>query len=377
VSLAPLVSCRDVLVQAGGRAILDISRFDLAPRSILAVIGPNGAGKSTLLSLLAGILPPASGSVLFGGEEVYPGSTLLHRRRVTLVFQDPLLLDDTVAGNVATGLRFRGVDRARLQERVDKSMERFRISHLKKRRARNLSGGEAQRTSLARAMALEPELLLLDEPSAALDPPTRELLLDDLARTLRETGTAAVLATHDRTEALRLADRVAVMRDGRLLQTGSPEEVMNHPADEFIAGFVGVETILRGEVSSTGEGTFTVPVEGHPLVVAGEAAAGDEVILCVRPENVTLEAAPPAGPSSARNSFAGTIRRLVPLGPLVRVEIDCGFDLTALVTPPAARDLSLAAGSRVHALVKATAIHAIFPIGSHAGHRPDRRHSQA
>ncbi len=371
MSGAPLLACRDVLVRAGGRAILDLPRFDLSPGAILAVIGPNGAGKSTLLSLLAGILPPAAGSVRFGDTEVYPGSTLAHRRRVTLVFQDPLLLDDTVAGNVATGLRFRGLDRKTVDARVDLSLERFRIAHLKKRRARTLSGGEAQRTSLARAMALEPELLLLDEPSAALDPPTRESLLDDLARTLRETGTTAVLATHDRTEALRLVDQVAVMREGRLLQTGSPEEVMNHPADEFIAGFVGVETILRGMVTSAGDGTFTVAVERHPLVVAGVASPGDEVILCIRPENVTLAVNPPVGPSSARNAFAGTVRRLVPLGPLIRVEIDCGFDLNALVTPAAGRELELAVGAPVCAVVKATAIHAIFPVGSHAGRHPD------
>ncbi len=371
MSGAPLLACHDVRVVAGGRAILDLSRFDLRRGDILAVIGPNGAGKSTLLSLLAGILPPTAGSVRFGDTEVYTGSTLAHRRRVTLVFQDPLLLDDTVAGNVATGLRLRGVDRKTVDARVDLALERFRIAHLAPRRARTLSGGEAQRTSLARAMALGPELLLLDEPSAALDPPTRESLLDDLARSLRETGTTAVLATHDRIEALRLADQVAVMRDGRLFQTGSPEEVMNHPADEFIAGFVGVETILRGVVTSTGDGTFTVAVERNPLVVAGAAAPGNEVILCIRPENVTLAAVPPAGPSSARNAFPGSVKRLVPLGPLIRVEIDCGFDLTALVTPPAGRELALAEGSRVYALVKATAIHAIFPIGSHSGHHPN------
>ncbi len=369
MSGAPLLACQDVRVVAGGRAILDLPRLDLRRGDILAVIGPNGAGKSTLLSLLAGILPPTAGSVRFGDTKVYAGPTLAHRRRVTLVFQDPLLLDDTVAGNVATGLRLRGLDRAAVAARVDLALERFRISHLAGRRARTLSGGEAQRTSLARAMALEPELLLLDEPSAALDPPTREALLDDLGRTLRETGTTAVLATHDRTEALRLANLVAVMRDGLILQTGSPEEVMNHPADEFVADFVGVETILRGVVTSTGDGTFTVSVGKRPVIAAGSAETGDEVLLCIRPENVILAAWPPAGPASPRNAFPGRVRRLVALGPLVRVEIDCGFELTALVTPPAARELELAVGSPVCAVIKATAIHAIFPVGLSAGQR--------
>jgi tungstate transport system ATP-binding protein len=238
-------------------------------------------------------------------------------------------------------------------------LDRLGIGHLSHRSARKISGGEAQRTSLARAFALQPEILLLDEPFASLDPPTRESLIEDLEAILRQTRTTTLFATHDRQEALRLSDRIAVMNNGKILQIGSPEEVMNHPVDEFVASFVGVETILTGNVIKKDGGTFVASVSGKELETVGEAQIGEEVVLGIRPEHVTLAAHSSRETTSARNLFPAKIEKIVSLGPYQKVQLDCGFPLAAYVTHHSVENLSLGEGKVVMASVKATAIHVI------------------
>jgi tungstate transport system ATP-binding protein len=238
-------------------------------------------------------------------------------------------------------------------------LDRFGIGHLSHRSARKISGGEAQRTSLARAFALEPEVLLLDEPFASLDPPTRESLIQDLEDILRQTRTTTLFATHDRLEALRLSDRVAVMNQGKIVQIGSPGEVMNHPVDEFVASFVGMETILTGKVIKRGGGTFIASVSGQEIEAVGESQLGEEVILCIRPENVTLTPHPSKETTSARNLFAGKIEKIISLGLYQKVQLNCGFPLVAYVTHHSMKNLSLKEGKVVMASFKATAIHVV------------------
>jgi tungstate transport system ATP-binding protein len=275
-----------------------------------------------------------------------------------MVFQEPLLFDTTVEGNIAAGLRIRHLPKDETKRRVADCAARFGISHLLGRTATTLSGGEARRTSLARAFAVQPEILILDEPFAALDPPTREGLMDDLSRVLRETPVTAIMATHDTTEALRLSDEIGVMRDGRLVQVGAPTKVMNEPADELVASYVGVETVIAGTVVAEDRGLLTVATGERLVLAVGEAAAGMPVLLCLRPENVVLSAHP-AEPSSARNVLSGRVVRLTPKGPYTKVELDCGFPLAAHITRPALEDLSLAPGQEVTAVFKATGVHVI------------------
>jgi tungstate transport system ATP-binding protein len=226
------------------------------------------------------------------------------------------------------------------------------------RSARKLSGGEAQRTSLARAYALRPEILFLDEPFSALDPPTREALIDDLAQVLRVTHTTAVLATHDQLEALRLADVLAVMHEGRIAQIGPVADVINHPADTFVAGFVGMETLLEGTVTACDQGLFTAEVAGAQVEALGEEPPGTQVRLGVRPENVTLSLFEESC-TSALNHFPGRITRIVPKGPYCKVELDCGFFLTAFVTQRSLEELKLHEQGKVVASFKATAVHVL------------------
>ena len=273
-----------------------------------------------------------------------------------MVFQEPLLFDTTVFNNVASGLKIRGIKKGEIRDRVMGQLELFGISHLNDRSAKTLSGGEAQRTSLARAFALQPEILLLDEPFSSLDPPTRGSLIEDLEHILQHTRTTAIFATHDRLEALRLSDRIAVMNGGKIPQIGSPEEVANHPIDELVASFMGVETILTGRVIKTNGGTFIASIEGQEIEAVGDVHLGESVVLCIRPENVTLSVCPSQEATSARNVFAGKIVKIISLGLYQKVQLDCGFSLVSYVTNHSLEELLLVEGKQVRASFKATAV---------------------
>ena len=233
-----LVEIHDLLVKRGGNPVLHLDALTIIEGEVLAVVGPNGAGKSTLLLTLARLLKPERGKVLFNGGQAGAESDTAYRRRIALVMQDPLLFDTSVFENVASGLRFRGASKDVIRRDVPLWLERLGVGHLSKRRASELSGGEAQRVSLARALVLKPQLLLLDEPFSALDPPTRSRLLDDLGALLNETATTTVFVTHDLNEAAQLAGRMAVIVGNRLRQVGSPDDVFASPADQDVAQFV-------------------------------------------------------------------------------------------------------------------------------------------
>jgi tungstate transport system ATP-binding protein len=232
-----LLLAEGLRIRRGGVQVLDLPRFHVGAEEKVAVIGPNGAGKSSLLLGLACLVGRDGGRIVFQGEEIVPGMETGFRRRIAMVFQEPLLFDTTVLDNVAEGLRIRGMGRAAARERAAESLELFRVCHLAGRSAHKLSGGEAQRVSLARAFAIRPELILMDEPFSSLDLPTRIELAEDLGRILHESGTATVIATHDRIEAFRVVDRLVVLDGGRIVQEGTPREVIEQPANAFVAAF--------------------------------------------------------------------------------------------------------------------------------------------
>lgn len=222
-------------LERGGRLILDLPRFDVAAGEVLAIVGPNGAGKSSLLQSLALLTPATFQHYRFDGKRArLPADTLALRRQMALVFQEALLLDTTVLANAASGLRLRGVARVEARATAAQWLERLGVGHLTGRQARDLSGGEAQRVSLARALALAPRLLLLDEPFSALDVLSRTALLKELRPLLKQGDTTAVLVTHDITEVAHLADRMAVLEEGRLVQEGTPQAVLSAPASAMV-----------------------------------------------------------------------------------------------------------------------------------------------
>jgi molybdopterin-binding protein len=361
------LSLRDITVKRRGIEVLSVPSLDVDEGEVLAVIGPNGAGKTTLLQVLALLDRPATGEVLYDGLRVR-GRELAVRRRMALMMQDPLLLRRSVVENVAAGLRMRGVPRAERKVRIGRWLERFGVLHLADRSARKISGGEAHRVSLARAFALEPEVLLLDEPFAALDQPTRETLLDELAGALGETGLTTVFVTHDRSEALRLGERTAVIVGGRLRQVGATAEVFAAPIDEEVAALVGAETIVRGKCVSSGDGIASVRAGPHVIDAVARDGLPEDVLVVLRPEDVTLmrpDADRPA--SSARNRLLGTISRVTLLGYQARVNIDCGFPLVAVITKQSLEEMGLAAGQEIAATFKAHAVHLIPRASAPAG----------
>jgi ABC-type proline/glycine betaine transport system ATPase subunit len=233
-----IIQIRDLSINRNGRSVLQVDSLDIQRGETLTVVGPNGAGKSTLLLALARLLKPSRGDIFYDGKSLKQLNELEYRRKISFVFQSPLLMDMTVEQNVALGLKFRGSSREETQARVGEWMRQLGVDALAKRRAGQLSGGEAQRVSLARAFALEPELLLLDEPFSALDPPTRSRLIQDLYNLLDGTYRTAVFVTHNLNEAAKLSHRIAVIIDGMLRQVGTAEQIKSNPADETVAAFL-------------------------------------------------------------------------------------------------------------------------------------------
>ncbi len=347
----------------GRREVLKGVNLSIERGEFLALIGPTAAGKTTLLRIVDLLENPTSGEIHFDGRPV-PRSgrqRLEMRRRMSLIHQKPQFFDSSVYDNVACGLRWRGEREDTIRKKVGTILETVGLDGYEGRDARTLSGGEAQRVALARALVLEPEVLLLDEPTANLDPNSASRV-DRLIRSIAgQRSTTMIMATHDRSQGQYLADRIGVLIDGRLVQTGNSAEIFRAPQSEEVAGFVGMENIIEGTVVASTEGIATVNTGGDPDEIAIQAVSGQpvgrEVYACVRPEDITL--APATHRSSARNSFRGTVTGIVSSGPLSRVEVDCGFALVALVTRLSTEELGLEEGAAVVADFKATAVHII------------------
>lgn len=356
-----LLSLCDIEVRHGESAVLRLSRLDVHGGEILAIIGPNGAGKSTLLRVMGLLQQPSAGKICFLGEEVGRDNALAVRRRMASVFQEPLLLNASVYENAALGLRLRGLGRAEIRERLKPWLERLRIAHLASRRVRTLSGGELQRTSLTRALALDPELLLLDEPFSALDPPTRESLLIDLREILQQTGVTTVLVTHDRHEAFMLGSRVGVLRDGKLLQVGPSLEVFTRPLDESVAEVVGADTRIPALVESSDNGVARIRFDGGVAEATGAFDAGARVILCLRPEDIILSRETGTGRDAERaNRLRVKVLKIIPSTLHYRLALQCGgSQLTALVARSAFVELGVSEGDELVASFNPSSVHLI------------------
>ncbi|MFZ6026403.1 MAG: ABC transporter ATP-binding protein [Chloroflexota bacterium] len=352
-----VLTCRRLHVQRAKRTVLLVDELALEEGETLAVIGPNGAGKSTLLLALAGLLPHREGEICFRQRPIDPRDDLAYRRQIGLVLQAPLLLDASVKENVAAGLRFRRLRQSEVDRRVDEWLANLGIAHLRDRPARRLSGGEAQRVSLARAFALQPDILLLDEPFGALDTPTRARLLGELHGLLRQTHTTTVFVTHNLDEASLLGSRVAVLLDGRVRQVGTPQAVFTAPCDPGVAQFVGVENVIKGVVIQVAAGWVTVAVGGWRLRARGRFSVGEMVWCCLRPEDIVVGTAEQAG--GPGNLLRGVVRSMAPQGPLVRVWVDCGFPLVAWMMRPQAQQMMLREGAAVVVHCDAAKLHLI------------------
>ncbi|AVX20084.1 tungstate transport system ATP-binding protein [Carboxydocella sporoproducens DSM 16521] len=268
-------------VKRGGKLVLAVPRLELGAGEIMAVLGPNGAGKSTLLLTVAGILCPSQGSIRAGEMVWGPGRDPYQwRQAVTLVFQEALLVSGTVLDNVTLGLKFRGLSAREREQLAGPWLERLGLTELARRRVQDLSGGEAQRVALARALVLKPQVLLLDEPFAAVDAPTRSRLLRELRLLLKETGITTLFITHDFRELPLLADRGLVLLQGQMAQVGTVRELAERPASEAIARFFGVENLWPTGGSLPGlkelpPGLGAIPARCVRILGAKPAVAGE------------------------------------------------------------------------------------------------------
>ena len=356
---------------------LDVESLNLRAASILGLVGPNGSGKTTLLRLLGLTMRPSAGQILLDGQPVrYGWRGLKHRRQVATVFQNPVLLDTTVRANVEAGLRFRGVRRRPRRLLAEGWLDRFGIAHLADRRARLLSGGETRRVALARALVLEPKLLLLDEPFNDLDREIRHGLQLQLRRVLEGTRAAVVLVTHDLHEGLALAERLGVMLAGRLVQTGSLRDVLDRPLGAEVASLVGMTNLWPGRVlESVDAGTRILLDDQTPLLSRRDAPPARRVIVGVRPERLRFVNSPdPAQTDLAGKEMIvpGIVRSVEQATPLVRVTVQMrqeqrqatGDAFCADVLDLPERLASLAPGDPVHLSINPEDVHLIDAVSA-------------
>lgn len=356
-----LITLQDVVVRYGPISILQVPSLEVGEGETLAIIGPNGAGKSTLLRVMGLLQRPTRGRIYVDGKLAKRGRRLALRRRMASVMQEPLLVRGSVFDNAALGLKLQHVDSRMIERRVGYWLERLGIAPLRQRSVHSLSGGEAQRTSLVRALALEPALLLLDEPFSALDPPSQEGLLLDLVDVLREASIATVLVTHNRHEALTLGNRVGILINGEMVQIGGPAAVFRRPCSRIVAHLVGTDVMLEGVVTSTRSPYIQVTTAAGTLEAAGTLPIGTRVTLCLRPEDVSVYPLCRVSRfgSEAINVVSGTVAQITPWGGQSRVTIDSGVSLTALLPERCARSLSIQPGQRVAACFDVSAVHVI------------------
>lgn len=343
------LDCNIVVERRDGFS-LDIE-LSIAPGETVALLGPNGAGKSTTVSAIAGLEPIKSGRIALAGRVLSDTDTWLdpEDRQLGIVFQDYLLFDHmSVRENVAFG----PIAQGRAPTQVDHWLEQLELSALADRRPGELSGGQAQRVALARALAVEPTLLILDEPLAALDVATRARLRRTLAKHLSLYDGARLLITHDPTDAFILADRIAILENGRLTQVGTPDELRRSPATAYAAALAGLNLL-----SGTNRGGTIEFAEVAQQLATSNTQTNGEVLVTIRPNAIALHNVQPDG--SPRNTWQTTVSIVEPLGDTTRVILDDPLALSVDITPGAATSMGLAPGHPVWVSIKATEVHVV------------------
>jgi len=350
--MIPLLSLKDVDKKYDGTLVLEKVSLDVAERDVLSVVGPNGAGKTTLLRIMAGIEAPTSGKILYRGETVEKENLDLVRRRCTMVFQRTVVFNTTVYKNVAYGLKVRGCPGNVIRRKVNEALELVKLVGYERRSAKKLSGGEQQRVALARALVLEPELLLLDEPTSNLDPKTTSIVEEAIVYTNRYKGTAVVIATHNMFQAQKIGRRAILLLNGKIAESGTVEEVFFRPST-LMAGFIGAENVFMGDSKPTEEGTSLIELEDGLTVEAAVSRSG-RVTVFIRPEDIIVSKTPLK--SSARNVLEGRIVEVSDLGSVVRLRIDVGRTFVVQVTKRSFREMKLNVGAKVFLAFKASSI---------------------
>ncbi len=348
-----MLDIRGLALTLGEFSLLGVD-LTVADGEYFIILGPTGAGKTILLETMAGIYTPGAGTISLDGRDIT--RTDPKDRGIGMVYQDYMLFPHlTVEENIGFGLLQKKADPGQIQKVVQETADMLGISHLLSRSPETLSGGEQQRAAIARALVLRPRVLLLDEPLSALDTTTRDRLRRELKAIHRATGTTVIHITHHFEDIFALADRVAVMQDGKVAQIGTPDEVFRRPATEFVAAFTGMENVFYG-VSKVRGGEATIDLGA--IVLQTVTTVEGDVCVGIRPEEMIVSR--DAFESSAVNAFSGTVTEIQQNGIFSRLVVDAGLSFVAVLTRQSVARLDLAEGEQAHITFKASAVH-VFP----------------
>jgi len=352
----PLIEARNICKEYFGKSVLKDVSFTVQRGEVFVVIGPNGAGKTTLLRILDLLDEPSSGAIVFDGTTInYSTNRLTSRRRISLVFQQTVLFNMSVFENVAYGLKVRKEDGRGIERKVREMLKLVQLRDFEHKNALTLSGGEAQRVALAQALVVEPDLLLLDEPTANLDPRNVSIVEETLSRVNRENKTSMIMATHNMFQAENLAHRVAVLNEGRIENIGTAQEIFGI-SSKLLAGFARLENVFSGASKITDEGTSLINI-GEDLQIEAAFEKAEDITVFVRPEDIILSVNPIV--SSARNSFEGRIVEISDIGTIVKLRVKAGRDFTVQITKRSFNEMHLNVDSKVYLAFKASSVQTI------------------
>ncbi len=352
--MKPVITLQSVSKTYGDIIALDKVKLEILEGEVLSLLGPNGSGKTTLMRILAGIEKSTSGQMYFKDAVVNESNLDRLRSEVTMVFQKTALFSTSVYENIAYGLKLRELSKKDTAHRVREVIKKVRLEGYEKRQAKKLSGGEQQRVSLARALVLEPEVLLLDEPTANIDPKNASII-EDVLKTIGKRKKTIVIATQNMAQVENLASRAAVLNRGRMERIGRFQEVFKSPS-KFLADFARLENIFQGISRITQEGTSIINV-GEELDVEAAFRESGNTTIYVRPEDIILSTQPLI--SSARNTFRGKITEITDLGPVVKLKVKAGKDFTVQVTKRSFNEMQLNLDSSVFLAFKASSVQVI------------------
>jgi molybdopterin-binding protein len=343
---------KDVTKAYGSKIVVDAVNLQIHEGEILALLGPNGSGKTTILKILAFIENPTSGEVKFQGEKVNFKNTEKERLQSTLVFQKTTVFGTSVYNNIVYGLKLRKVPKETRDREVKKALELVKLEGFEKRNARKLSGGEQQRVAIARALVLKTKLLLLDEPTANLDPKNAGILEEVIDTVNRENRTSIVMATHNMFQAKKLPHRIALMDEGKITEVGAPAEVFGK-LSKNLASFAAVDNTFTGNAKTTGSGTSIVDV-GNGIRIEVTAQRQGVTVVFINPQDIILSKT--AVESSARNVFKGKITQITDSNSLVKLKVNVGKPFTVQITKRSFNEMGFCLNAKVFITFKASSV---------------------
>ena len=350
--MATLVELKNLTKSFGNRTVLDDITLQIEEGEMLALLGPNGSGKTTLLKILAFLEKPTSGEVKFQGEAVTDKNAERMRLQSAMVFQRTMLFSTNVYNNVAFGLKMRKLPKNLIKDEVQKALNLVKLEGFEKRSAKKLSGGEQQRVALARALVLKTKLLLLDEPTANLDPKNALIVEEVIATVNRELKTTIVMATHNMFQAKTLPQRIALISDGKITEVGAPAEIFGK-LSKNLASFAAVDNTFTGKAKATAAGTTLVDI-GNGVQVEVTVQRQGETSIFISPQDIILSKS--AVESSARNVFKGRITEISDLGSLVKLKVDVGKSFTVQITKRSFSEMGLNLNAEVFIAFKASSV---------------------